>query len=75
MQVRYIGVSNETSFGVMEFLHAAKTCNLPKIVSIQNNYSLLVRCHYEGISWIEDTFCEGQFWRALSTSQIHFLVI
>ncbi|BBN13983.1 hypothetical protein MPTK1_6g07940 [Marchantia polymorpha subsp. ruderalis] len=46
-KVRYIGVSNETSFGVMEFLHAAKTCNLPKIVSIQNNYSLLVRCHYE----------------------------
>ncbi|KAK9160327.1 hypothetical protein Syun_006668 [Stephania yunnanensis] len=44
--VRYIGVSNETSYGVMEFVHAAKD-GLPKIVSIQNNYSLLVRCHFE----------------------------
>ncbi|WMV34127.1 hypothetical protein MTR67_027512 [Solanum verrucosum] len=46
-EVRYIGVSNETSYGVMEFVHAAKVEGLPKIVSIQNNYSLLVRCHFE----------------------------
>lgn len=46
-KVRYIGVSNETSFGVMEFVHAAKTGGLPKIVSIQNSYSLLVRCKFE----------------------------
>lgn len=47
MQVRYIGVSNETSYGVMEFVHAAKVEGLPKIVSIQNNYSMLVRCKFE----------------------------
>ncbi|KAL6847742.1 hypothetical protein ACP4OV_021870 [Aristida adscensionis] len=46
-KVRYIGVSNETSFGVMEFVHAAKVLGLPKIVSIQNSYSLLVRCRFE----------------------------
>ncbi|GER41718.1 voltage-gated potassium channel subunit beta-1 [Striga asiatica] len=46
-QVRYIGVSNETSYGVMEFVHAAKVEGLPKIVSIQNNYSMLVRCKFE----------------------------
>ncbi|KAI3459516.1 hypothetical protein Pfo_016179 [Paulownia fortunei] len=46
-KVRYIGVSNETSYGVMEFVHAAKVEGLPKIVSIQNNYSLLVRCKVE----------------------------
>ncbi|XP_057471404.1 uncharacterized protein LOC130760200 [Actinidia eriantha] len=46
-KVRYIGVSNETSYGVMEFVHAAKVEGLPKIVSIQNNYSLLVRCKFE----------------------------
>ncbi|KAI4368414.1 hypothetical protein MLD38_016972 [Melastoma candidum] len=46
-KVRYIGVSNETSYGVMEFVHAAKTKGLPKIVSIQNSYSLLVRCRFE----------------------------
>ncbi|KDP40340.1 hypothetical protein JCGZ_02338 [Jatropha curcas] len=46
-KVRYIGVSNETSYGVMEFVHTAKVEGLPKIISIQNNYSLLVRCHFE----------------------------
>ncbi|EPS67861.1 hypothetical protein M569_06914, partial [Genlisea aurea] len=45
-KVRYIGVSNENSYGVMEFIHAAKE-GLPKIVSIQNSYSLLVRCKFE----------------------------
>ncbi|KAK9288292.1 hypothetical protein L1049_016743 [Liquidambar formosana] len=46
-KVRYIGVSNETSYGVMEFVHAAKVEGLPKIVSIQNNYSMLFRCRFE----------------------------
>ncbi|KAG4917184.1 hypothetical protein AAZX31_02G005200 [Glycine max] len=46
-KVRYIGVSNETSYGVMEFVHASKVEGLPKIVSIQNSYSLLVRCRFE----------------------------
>nr|GMD81623.1 protein tas [Ipomoea batatas] len=46
-KVRYIGVSNETSYGVMEFVHSAKVEGLPKIVSIQNSYSLLVRCKFE----------------------------
>jgi hypothetical protein len=35
-QVRYIGVSNETSYGVCEFVHAAKTAGLPRIQTIQN---------------------------------------
>eukprot|EP00249_Psilotum_nudum_P012528 c23835_g2_i1 orf=99-1382(+) len=46
-KVRYVGVSNETPYGVMEFVHLAKSMGLPKIISIQNNYSLLVRCHFE----------------------------
>ncbi|KAA0036042.1 protein tas [Cucumis melo var. makuwa] len=46
-KIRYIGVSNETSYGVMEFVHAAKIEGLPKIVSIQNNYSLINRCRFE----------------------------
>ena len=44
-------MSNETSYGVMEFVHAAKVEGLPKIVSIQNNYSLLVRTHFESKSY------------------------
>ncbi|XP_051129720.1 uncharacterized protein LOC127250460 [Andrographis paniculata] len=46
-KVRYIGVSNETSYGVMEFVNAAKSEGLPKIISIQNYYSLLLRCKFE----------------------------
>ena len=42
LQVRYIGVSNETSYGVMRFAQLAEQLGLPKIVSIQNSYSLLV---------------------------------
>ena len=38
-----MGVSNETSYGVMRFCEIAKQLGLPKIVSIQNSYSLLVR--------------------------------
>lgn len=36
LQVRYIGVSNETSYGVSEFIHAAKSAGLPRIQTIQN---------------------------------------
>lgn len=40
-------MSNETSYGVSEFCQLAKTAGLPKIVSIQNAYSLLVRVPFE----------------------------
>ncbi|XP_015887851.3 uncharacterized protein LOC107422857 [Ziziphus jujuba] len=46
-KVRHIGVSNETSYGVMEFVHTAKVEGLPKIISIQNCYNLLARCRFE----------------------------
>ena len=42
-KIRYLGVSNETSWGVSEFCHIAKEFNLPKIVSIQNPFSLFNR--------------------------------
>ncbi|KIZ07436.1 Aldo/keto reductase family [Monoraphidium neglectum] len=46
-KVRYVGVSNETSYGVSEFAWAAKTLGLPKIQTIQNCYHLLCRTAYE----------------------------
>eukprot|EP00850_Spirogloea_muscicola_P020603 SM000221S06941 [mRNA] locus=s221:161523:163746:+ [translate_table: standard] len=46
-KVRYVGVSNETPYGVMQFVRAAEEHGLPKIVSIQNSYSLLVRLRLE----------------------------
>ena len=42
-KVRYIGVSNETPWGVMKFLQCSKDKNLPRIMSIQNVYSLVNR--------------------------------
>lgn len=51
-RVRYIGVSNETPWGVMEYLRLAKEHDLPRIVSIQNQYSIVNR-HFEvGLSEI-----------------------
>ncbi|KKB62001.1 aldo/keto reductase [Robbsia andropogonis] len=49
-KIRHIGVSNETPWGVAQFLHAAKRLDLPKIVSIQNPYSLVNRTFENGLS-------------------------
>lgn len=42
-KIRHIGISNESTWGVMEFVHAAETHNLPRIATIQNGYNLLNR--------------------------------
>ena len=42
-KVRYVGVSNETPWGTMKFLEIAKEKNLPRMMSIQNVYSLVNR--------------------------------
>jgi aryl-alcohol dehydrogenase-like predicted oxidoreductase len=49
-KVRYIGLSNETPWGVMEFMRCAEALNLPKIVSIQNAYHLLNRTFENGLA-------------------------
>ncbi|ABC38955.1 NADP(H)-dependent aldo-keto reductase [Burkholderia thailandensis] len=49
-KVRHIGVSNETPWGVAQFLHAAEKLGLPRIVGIQNPYSLLNRTFENGLS-------------------------
>ncbi|CAG9466509.1 unnamed protein product [Pedinophyceae sp. YPF-701] len=46
-KVRYIGVSNETTFGVCKFAELAAAHSLPKIVSIQNVYHLMARGAFE----------------------------
>jgi aryl-alcohol dehydrogenase-like predicted oxidoreductase len=42
-KIRYLGVSNETPWGVCEFSHLARQLGLPKIVSIQNAFNLTNR--------------------------------
>ncbi|TQV86311.1 NADP(H)-dependent aldo-keto reductase [Exilibacterium tricleocarpae] len=49
-KVRYIGVSNETPWGVMEYLRLAERGGLPAIVSIQNPYNLLNRTFEVGLA-------------------------
>lgn len=51
-KVRYIGVSNETPWGVMTLLRLAEKHDLPRIVSIQNPYNLLNRSFEVGLSEI-----------------------
>ena len=42
-KVRHIGVSNESPWGVAQYLRAAEKFNLPRLVTIQNPYNLLNR--------------------------------
>lgn len=42
-KVRHLGVANESPWGVMRYLAAAEAHGLPRIVTIQNSYSLLDR--------------------------------
>lgn len=49
-KVRHIGVSNETPWGVAQYLKFAETRGLPRIASIQNPYNLLNRTYENGLS-------------------------
>lgn len=51
-KVRAIGLSNETPWGVMQFLQAAEKHGLPRVASIQNAYSLVNRTFEPGLSEI-----------------------
>lgn len=49
-KVRHIGLSNETPWGAMTFLHHAATGKGPRVQSIQNAYNLLNRTFEFGLS-------------------------
>lgn len=51
-KVKYVGISNETPWGVMQYLRLAEKLDLPRIVSIQNPYSLLNRSFEVGLAEI-----------------------
>ncbi|MBR9757007.1 MAG: aldo/keto reductase [Algicola sp.] len=46
-KIRQVGISNEKAWGAMRYLEDAKKYNLPRMVTIQNPYSLLNRT-FEG---------------------------
>ena len=51
-KIRYIGLSNETPWGLSKFLEVSKIKKLPKMMSVQNPYSLLCRTYEVGLSEI-----------------------
>lgn len=55
-KVRWIGLSNESAWGTMKFLHHAEAAGLARVASIQNAYNLLNRTFEVGLA--EVTFRE-----------------
>ena len=51
-KVRHVGLSNETPWGMMESLRLAREKNLPRVMSVQNPYSLLNRSYEVGCAEI-----------------------
>lgn len=51
-KVRHIGLSNETPWGVMRFTQLSDCMTMPRVVSIQNPYSLLNRSFEVGLAEI-----------------------
>jgi aryl-alcohol dehydrogenase-like predicted oxidoreductase len=49
-KIRYIGLSNETAWGLSKFLEISKTKKLPKMVAVQNPYNLLNRTYEIGLA-------------------------
>ena len=44
-KIRSVGLSNEPVWGTMQFLQVAEARGLPRMASVQNEYSLLYRAH------------------------------
>ena len=51
-KIRYIGLSNETAWGLSKFLEISKIFELPKMMSVQNPYNLLNRTYEIGLAEI-----------------------
>ena len=51
-KIRYIGLSNESAWGLSKFLELSKSQNLPRIMSVQNPYNLLNRTYEIGLAEI-----------------------
>ena len=51
-KIRYIGLSNETAWGLSKFLEISKLKHLPRMMSVQNPYNLLNRSYEVGLAEI-----------------------
>lgn len=51
-KIRFIGLSNESAWGTMRFLHLAEKHGLPRVETVQNAYNLLNRTYETGLAEI-----------------------
>jgi len=51
-KIRYIGLSNETPWGLSKFLEVSNLKKLPRMLSVQNAYNLLCRTYEVGMAEI-----------------------
>ena len=51
-KIKYIGISNETPYGLTQFLKSSEKLDLPRVMSVQNPYSLLNRIYEIGLAEI-----------------------
>lgn len=49
-KIRYVGLSNETPWGVSAFVKVAEQMDLPRVISIQNAYNLINRSFESGLA-------------------------
>ena len=49
-KIRYLGLSNETPWGVSQFISVARETGAPRVISIQNAFNLLSRGFESGLS-------------------------
>ena len=70
-KIRHVGLSDETAWGTMKYLQLAEKHNLPRMQSIQNEYSLMCRVFEPDLHEIaiaED--CGLLAWSPLATGMI-----
>ncbi|EPS69064.1 hypothetical protein M569_05703, partial [Genlisea aurea] len=66
-KIRYIGLSNETPYGLMKFLHIAEAnTGYPRVISVQNCYNLLCRNFDSGMA----ECCQNEGVRLLAYSPL-----
>ena len=51
-KIRYIGMSNETPYGLSRYIELSKSKNLPRMMSVQNPYNLVNRTYEIGMAEI-----------------------
>ena len=51
-KIRYVGLSNETPYGLSKYIELSKNYNLPRMMSVQNPYNLVNRTYEIGMSEI-----------------------